>query len=457
MKLRTRLTLASAAVTSISTLLIGGFAVNSSHNSGIALLDKSLNQVATSIHGQTNAALSEALYSVQQSDIALTLVYYTSQRSPSVLSESSLSVIPNPTTREMKLSIKHPITHNGAESYRYRTLDLSNGEYLVVAASLHDINKRYQSDLLHLLYFILVCLLAAGIATWVLVQRDMKRIEDLIATAGDISSGDTDVEIARVQGNSEIDQLAESLNKMVVSLRRTAEIEEQASRRMQDFLGDASHELRTPLTVVKGYIELLAGTAMADPASRGRAFARVGSEIVRMETLISDLLFLAQFGDIPSREFSTVDISEILRSHLSDFSTLNVTRKIESDIDNRLTIEGSEAHLARLMTNIFANISRHTPSDAPVRVTLKRRSGGIDLLIEDGGPGLPENAYSEGMQSFQRFDKSRSREHGGSGLGMSIIFAIAREHSAAITLQASALGGLGVHVLFGNLSAWQRI
>lgn len=453
MKLRTRLTLASAAVTSISTLLIGGFAVNASHNSGIALLDKSLNQVAISVRGHTNAALSEALYSVQQSDMALTLVYYTAEKKSSVLNASSLITVPNPSNQEMKASAKRPITHTGVENYRFRTISLSDGEYLVVAASLHDIEKRYRSDLLRLLLFILICLVAAGIATWVLVRRDMKRIEVLIATAGDISSGDTDVHIAATHGNSEIDQLAESLNKMVAALRHTAEIEEQAAARMQDFLGDASHELRTPLTVVKGYVELLSGPAMVNPEKRARAFERVGSEILRMETLISDLLFLAEFGDVPHHEFSTIDMSEILLSHLADFSTLNESRRIDTDIDEGVTIQGSTAHIARLLSNVFGNIARHTPKDAPVRVTLKRRGGGVDLLIEDGGPGLPEGAYSDGMQGFQRFDKSRSRENGGSGLGMSIIFAIAREHSATVTLRPSDLGGLGVHLFFGNLSA----
>lgn len=453
MKLRTRLTLASAAVTSISTLLIGGFAVNSSHNSGIALLDKSLNQVATSVRGNTTAALSEALYSVQQSDLALTLVYYTVERQPSVLNESKLTVVPNPSTSEIKRSLKRPMTHAGIENFRFRTISLSDGEYLVVAASLHDIDKRYRADLLRLLLFILICLIAAGIATWVLVRRDMKRIEVLIATAGDISRGETDVHIPPTHGNSEIDQLAESLNKMVVALRHTAEIEEQAAVKMQDFLGDASHELRTPLTVVKGYVELLSGKVMVDPEKRTRAFERVGSEIVRMETLISDLLFLAEFGDVPNQEFSKIDISEIVLSHLADFSTLNESRPIEANVEEAVTIHGSAPHIARLISNIFGNISRHTPSNAPVRVTLKRLVGRVDLLIEDGGPGLPDGAYASGMQGFQRFDKSRSREHGGSGLGMSIIFAIAREHSAQAALQRSDLGGLGVHLTFGNLSA----
>lgn len=453
MKLRTRLTLASAAVTSISTLLIGGFAVNASHNSGIALLDKSLNQVATSVRGNTTAALSEALYSVQQSDMALTLVYYTAEKNSSVLNPSSLVAVPNPTNLEMKQSIKKPITHAGLENYRFRTIELSDGEYLVVAASLADIDRRYRSDVLRLLFFIVLCLVAAGIATWVLVRRDMKRIEVLIATAGDISSGDTDVHIEPGGGNSEIDQLARSLNKMVSALRRTAEIEEQAAAKMQDFLGDASHELRTPLTVVKGYVELLSGSAMSDPDKRAKAFERVGSEIVRMETLISDLLFLAEFGDVPNQVFSEIDISKILQSHLADFATLNQSRDIETHIQDGVAVHGSAAHIARLLSNIFGNISRHTPSIAPVRVTLGRFKGHADLLIEDGGPGLPAGAYSKGMQSFQRFDKSRSRENGGSGLGMSIIFAIAREHSATVELLPSNLGGLGVHIVFGNLSS----
>jgi two-component system OmpR family sensor kinase len=450
-KLRTRLTIASAAVTSISTLLIGGFAVNSSHNSGIALLDNSLNAVAVSVRGNSNAALSEALYSVQQSNLALTLVYYSPKRKASVLNVSGLTTIPNPNKHEIVLSQKRPITHAGLENYRFRTMQLTDGEYLVVAVSLRDIDKRYQGDLLHLILFILICLVAAGIATAALVRRDIKRIEELIATAREIARGDTDVLIPPNNGNSEIDQLGDSLNMMVAALRRTAEIEEQAANRMQDFLGDASHELRTPLTVVKGYVELLGGTAMIDTQKRSKAFERVGSEIVRMEKLISDLLFLAEFGDVPIHDFESIDISDILQSHLADFATLNESRNIESNIDEDIIIEGSSSHMARLFSNIFGNISRHTPSSAPIRVTLKQISGAVHLTIEDGGPGLPDGAYAKARQSFQRFDKSRSRENGGSGLGMSIIFAIAREHFASVTLNRSDLGGLGVDIVFSKL------
>ena len=287
-----------------------------------------------------------------------------------------------------------------------------------------------------------------------MVRRDIQKIEKLIEAAQQISVGQVDIDIPAVtESNSEVDQLADSLQRMIVALRRTVELEERSTRRMQEFLGDASHELRTPLTVVKGYIELLSGSAMSDKDQRQRAFTRVGSEIVRMESLISDLLFLAEFGHAPITQLEEVDLSGILRSHLGDFSMLNEARVISTDIDDSLIIQGSRAHIARLFTNIFGNISRHTPSNAPVRVRLKRIDGAIDLQIEDGGPGLPEVAYASGIQSFQRFDRSRSREHGGSGLGLSIVFAIVHEHGGQVTLQPSDLGGLGMRILFGNLGA----
>ena len=453
MKLRSRLTLASATVTILSTIVIGSFAAHSTRTTEIAVIDKSLDKVVLSVHSHTNGAVSEALYSAQQSDIALTLIYYLQGQGPSVLNDSKLETVPNPTLAERKRSATEPITHASGENYRMRTIQLSDREYLVLAASLNEVDNRYRNDLLRLVSFIFFALLISVIATSLLVRRDIKKIEILISSAKEISLGKTDLDIPSVKGNSEVDQLAESLHRMVIALRRTTEIEELSSRRMQEFLGDASHELRTPLTVVKGYVELLSGSLMADPVRRVRAFNRVNSEILRMETLINDLLFLAEFGHVPTTEILDVDISQVLRSHLSDFSTFNKERVITSDIEDRVTIRGSESHFARLFTNLFANISRHTPANAPVNVSLLKGEHGISLVIEDGGPGLPESAYKEGMRNFQRFDRSRSREDGGSGLGMSIIFAIVREHGGTFTLRPSKLGGLAVHLFFGNLSA----
>lgn len=453
MKLRTRLILTSVAVTSASTFLIGSVAVSTSHKSQIEILDKSLSLVASAIHQDSTSALSEGLYAVQQSDVSLSLVYYSANHTATVLNESQLTKVPSPSGKELKSSFIRPQTHTGAESYRFRSVNLTQGEYLLVAGSLGAINDQYRNDRIRLFFLIVLFLLLAMVATWGFIQRDIRQIQALIDSATEISNGNTEIEIEANQGDSEVDQLSTALNRMVVALRRTAEIEEAASKRMQDFLGDASHELRTPLTVVKGYVELLSGRDLDEVAARKRAFGRVTSEILRMELLIKDLLFLAEFGLTPEVSKDEVDLSEMLAAHVADFQLLNPQRDIELDIEPNLFLEGSQSHLERLLVNVFGNISRHTPPEVPVRVTLTKVGDGLELCIEDGGPGLPESAYANGVQSFQRFDKSRSRENGGSGLGMSIIFAIVNEHKGRVILGKSALGGLRIHVFFDNLGS----
>ncbi|HEX7404600.1 MAG TPA: HAMP domain-containing sensor histidine kinase [Candidatus Nanopelagicaceae bacterium] len=446
MKLRTRLTLGSAIVTAVSTLLIGGYAIISSHDSAIALVDQSLDQVAVSVHGQSNDALSQALFAVQTSNASMTLVHFSADRVATVLVDSTLKVTPNPSLIELRRALSRPQTIAGTESYRMRTVQLPDKEFIIVASSLLGIDAGFQTDVEHLVAFILVCLLLASLATWLLMRRDVKKIEDLIDSATEISNGDTSHEVSVSTGDSEVDQLGVALNRMVISLRRTVEVEERAARRMQEFIGDASHELRTPLTVIKGYVELLSGVRMTDPVQRDRAYVRVNSEIVRMESLISDILFLAEFGESRITEPETFDLSELVNAHLVDFIKMNSSRNVISEVGEKIDIDGMKAHMARLLTNAFGNISRHTPDDAPVRVTLKKVHTGVELDVEDGGPGLSDDVYHDGIQSFQRFDRSRSREDGGSGLGMSIIFTIVREHGGSVSLRKSDLGGLALHV-----------
>lgn len=191
--------------------------------------------------------------------------------------------------------------------------------------------------------------------------------------------------------------------------------DEDALSRMQEFLGDASHELRTPLTVVKGYVEMLSKGQITDPQTQERAFARVNSEIVRMEGLIHDLLLLAELGESAARDYEEIELSTKARNYGEDFRLLHPQRVVTFDITEGIEILAVGDYISRFIQNALNNISRHTPADAPVRISVKKSGKQISLVIEDGGPGLPESAYREKVRSLNRFDQSRSREHGGSG------------------------------------------
>ena len=254
MKLRTRITIVTATVTTVSALVIGTVAITASRASAIASIDQSLTAVAKAIHGNSNDALSQAIYSGKQSDLALTIVFYSGSKSGAVLTDSKLSIVPNPTPALVKKSSLKPQTVPGIDAYRLETIPLTNGEYLVVAASLRDANARLQSELLRLLIYMFVCLLFAGIITWLFVRRDMRKVEEIIDSATLISMGKATPDLPASTGNSEIDQLTRALNQMVSTLSHATQVEEESGNRMQEFMGDASHELRTPLTVIKGYV-----------------------------------------------------------------------------------------------------------------------------------------------------------------------------------------------------------
>jgi signal transduction histidine kinase len=225
--------------------------------------------------------------------------------------------------------------------------------------------------------------------------------------------------------------------------RRSNRRTETASlARMQEFLGDASHELRTPLTVIKGYVEMLSKNQLLEDADRARAFNRVGNEIIRMESLIQDLLLLAELGESGARDIEVVDLSEIVKAHAADFMTLNPARSVQLAVEPEVHIDASRDYMARLIQNALTNIMRHTAHDDAVKISLSRRGRNVELTIEDAGPGLPESAYKEDIRSLNRFDKSRSREHGGSGLGMSIMSGVIQKLGGRFSLRKSALGGL---------------
>ena len=389
---------ASAIITTALSLLIGGFATLSVKNSQIQVIDSQLNTIADSVRQNPNAPVSAALNSAAEQDFNVTIALVSASGELSIINESQLNFQVPPIDSIISIAQNSATTVNAVEDYRLISISISGGDRLLLADSLKASNETYSDNLIRLIIFTFAADVIAISLSYLVIRRNNRKLQ--------------------------ADSLA----------------------RMQRFLADASHELRTPLTVIKGYSEMLAKGQISVESDRERAFERVNSEIVRMENLIHDLLLLAELGEtsVPIRE--EVDLSDLLNSYTRDFKTLNSQRSVSIDIEDGITCLGSTDHLRRLMQNILNNISRHTPTTAPVRIALSKNGKRSTLLIEDGGPGLPENSYRDGIELLNRFDTARSRETGGSGLGLSIIAAIVHEHGGNLALRKSALGGLAVEV-----------
>jgi signal transduction histidine kinase len=398
MNQRLRVTFFSVLITTLVSLGIGGFALQDSHDAALRQVDSRLNFVIQAAMQNQQDFLNAALFALDAGRIDASVVLITPRGEQIPLTEASQGMALDTSLPRVTSSVEQAVSVNTDNPYRMRSIPLPEEEFLVVAISIDDLERDWRQNIARLLVFLLFANSLAIALSFLLLRNNSRKLE------------------------------------------------QQSLLRMQRFLSDAAHELRTPLTVIKGYSELLGAQKIEAKQDQEKAFARVDHEVKRMESLINDLLLTAELNEATHLDFELYDISSALKTHLRDFEILSPERKIDSEIKPGLHIKASGDHLDRMIQNIFSNIRRHTPASAPVLVQLRGKGKEVHLRIEDGGPGLPEDAYSKASYEFERFDRSRSRDTGGSGLGLSIIAAIVKEHSGSISLSKSALGGLAIHI-----------
>jgi len=398
MNQRLRVTFFSVLITTLVSLGIGGFALQDSHDAALRQVDSRLNFVIQAAMQNQQDFLNAALFALDAGRIDASVVLVTPRGEQIPLTEASQGIALDTSLPRVTSSVEQAVSVNTDNPYRMRSIPLPEEEFLVVAISIDDLERDWRQNIARLLVFLLFANSLAIALSFLLLRNNSRKLE------------------------------------------------QQSLLRMQRFLSDAAHELRTPLTVIKGYSELLGAQKIEAKQDQAKAFARVDHEVKRMESLINDLLLTAELNEATHLDFELYDISSALKTHLQDFEILSPERKINTEIKQGLRIKASGDHLDRMIQNIFSNIRRHTPTTAPVLVQLRGKGKEVHLRIEDGGPGLPEDAYNKASYEFERFDRSRSRDTGGSGLGLSIIAAIVKEHSGSISLSKSALGGLAIHI-----------
>jgi two-component system, OmpR family, sensor kinase len=399
MKLQTRLSLLVSLIILTTSTAIGFFAITTSYNSQLKILDTAISLAVDELTNSEDDPLSLATYLADQSSQKFSVDYITQDRDLIPLYESNIELREVPGNELLSEATK---TGTTIDELRLRTFQISQGEYLALYYSLSDLNQSRSSNISLLLLFTGIVISAGILLTLLIFRRDNQ------------------------------------LNELVNSLKLNQE-------RIKEFIGDASHELRTPLTVIKGYFELL-GKDGISPSKKETYNDRIESEIIRMQEIINDLLFITEIEESHKTDEQSSEISQLVDESVFDLRNLQPNREILSEIEPGLVVKISKYHLEQLLGNIFSNIKRHTPVDSRIEVTLSGSGGGVELIIEDSGSGLPEGFYRKGIQAFQRFDKSRSRQSGGSGLGMTIMEKIVSKNRGQIRLSKSKFGGLKIQI-----------
>lgn len=291
-----------------------------------------------------------------------------------------------------------------------------------------------------------VVVLLGGLG-YFLVRRSLRPLTEIERTAAAIAGGDLSCRVPHHPERTEVGRLAGALNGMLAQIEtafRVRESSEAAARdtaeRMRRFAADASHELRTPLTSIRGFAELYRQGAATDPDDIARFMRRIESESARMGLLVDDLLLLARLDQERPLERAPVHLATLAADAVHDAQVVAPDRPITLSVEDGVApvVLGDEARLRQVVANLVSNALTHTPAGSPVRVEVSVRDHRTHRLavlsVVDRGPGLSEADACRVFERFYRADPSRTRRSGGSGLGLSIVSALAAAHGGTVEL-----------------------
>jgi two-component system OmpR family sensor kinase len=259
-------------------------------------------------------------------------------------------------------------------------------------------------------------------------------------TAGSIASGDLTRRIPTVDDTTEVGRLGSALNAMLAQIESAFDEQGASEARLRQFVADASHELRTPLTSIRGYAELLRKGGFTDEASRQRALARVENEAARMGGLVDDLLLLARLDQGRPLDRVPVDLVRVATDAVDDARAVEPDRLILLDVPTPVVVAGDPDRLGQVAHNLVRNAVAHTPLDAEITVSVRRLGDRGVLSVVDRGPGLDAYQAARVFDRFYRGNPARSR--GGTGLGMSIVWAISQALGGTARVESAPGEGL---------------
>jgi two-component system OmpR family sensor kinase len=218
-------------------------------------------------------------------------------------------------------------------------------------------------------------------------------------------------------------------------------------------VADASHELRTPVAAVRAYAELYRMGADRHPEDLARVMARIEEEAARMGVLVDDLLLLARLDEGRPLEHDAVDLGAVASDAVAAARAVDPDREVTLDVDGSVEVWGDRGRLRQVVDNLLANVRSHTPPGEPADVRVCTDDGRAVVEVADRGPGLPNGDGSHLFERFYRADPSRARDSGGSGLGLSIVSAIATAHGGRASARSRDGGGSVFRIELPSLTA----
>lgn len=337
--------------------------------------------------------------------------------------------------------------------------DDSQKQYLQVSSQLqfgdeqleldvaYDITSIYitRSDQQTIYFRLYIIMLLIGMVVVYIMAYVMTRpLSNLSKAARHIASGNLSYR-SMIRSNDEIGDLSKDFNGMAERVEKSMEDMQLAMYRQEQFMGSFAHELKTPMTSIIGYADLIRRQTLSEE-EEGEAANYIFTEGKRLERLSLKML------DIFSMEQNTVSFSSVSLAGLIQEITEHLRPVYEK---NGIILECDcetgrcmlEPDLIRsLLLNLIDNARKAVGNKGRIRISSFILAEGCRIVVEDDGPGIPEEAVEHLTEAFYRVDKARSRKMGGAGLGLTLCAKIVELHQGRLWFEPNQPGGLRVIV-----------
>ncbi|HWP97771.1 MAG TPA: ATP-binding protein [Syntrophomonadaceae bacterium] len=367
-------------------------------------------------------------------------------------------------TQEYLAAMDNQSSKPAHPSLDYRVIDSGGEEQLVVIKSLADgpghmqgviqlstptapLKELLIGQLLMFFFLALIALLFGLLGFLPVLKKTLVPLSNMVDTAEQIDAGNLDMRFTTSQGQTEIDRLAESFNGMMSRLEASFEAERETQEQMRRFIADASHELRTPLTSIYGFLEVLLRGAANQPDQLEKSLKSMHSESQRLNKLVADLILLSKLDRMPHVELTEGALEGVLRDMEPQLRILAGSRQLTFTIEPTLKCNYDTDQMKQVILNLFQNAVQHTDSEkGHLQISLKNKDNGVQLAIQDNGPGISDDHLPHVFERFYRSDSSRTRKYGGAGLGLSITKSIVDAHHGLIWVECQEGQGCTFYV-----------
>jgi signal transduction histidine kinase len=277
---------------------------------------------------------------------------------------------------------------------------------------------------------------------WLVAGRALRPVRQMTTAAQRISEDNLHERLAVTGPRDELKELGDTIDGLLARL-------EGAFAAQRRFVANASHELRTPLTTMRAALDVAVAKPEPAPPQTVALAARLRAELDRVDALLEAFLVLAraQHGNLPG--WTALPLDYVVGAALADQATAIGARNLtvqDTSGPGGAWVTGSEALLSRLVENVIGNAVYHNADGGWIRITTQTDGSRASLVVENGGQVLEQQEVAELAQPFRRLGADRTGSDEGSGLGLSIVAAIAEAHGGTLDLQARDGGGLRVRI-----------